>query len=254
MKKIAFNTANLVAQFTGWRFQLSNWGQQDQLTREKTDERVWQQICRDIAAAGYRGVEIWVAHVDPARFTDQRAATYRKILDDNGLEPIGLAAALTEDTARVCQQLGIPACNGGLWGTDLASVKRLARSTGIRFNYENHPEKSVEQIRAAIGGGGEGIGVAVDIGWLATQGIAAPAAIRELGPLVTHVHVKDVAAAGAHHTRPLGKGIAGIEACLATLKSMGYSGWYSWEDEPEDRNPWDIARAMREWLEERIDA
>jgi L-ribulose-5-phosphate 3-epimerase len=252
MKKIAFNTANLVAQFTGWKFELKNWGKQDQLTREKTDEQVWQQICRDIAAAGYRAVEIWVAHVDPTKMTDERAKTFKTILDDHGLQPVGLAGGLNDDIARVCQQLSIPACNGGLWGTDLPTVKRVAQRTGIAFNYENHPEKSVAEIRGKIEGGSDTIGVAVDTGWLGTQGVDAPGAIRELGSLVRHVHVKDVAAAGAHHTTPLGKGIVNIEACLSTLKSMNYTGWYSWEDEPEDRNPWDIARAMREWLEERI--
>jgi hypothetical protein len=27
-----------------------------------------------------------------------------------------------------------------------------------------------------------------------------------------------------------------------------YRGWYSWEDEPENRSPMDIARRMRDWI------
>jgi hypothetical protein len=34
----------------------------------------------------------------------------------------------------------------------------------------------------------------------------------------------------------------------------GYSGWYSWEDEPEDRNPMLIAAEMRQYIERRTDA
>lgn len=35
-------------------------------------------------------------------------------------------------------------------------------------------------------------------------------------------------------------------------QGLGCPGWYSWEDEPEDRNPFDGARRNREWLEERL--
>jgi len=249
--KVAFNTANLVARVSGYRFSLSNWGEQDRLTRERTDEREFAAICREVESAGYRAVEVWAAHVDPGRMTDARASLYRRILADHGLAPIGLAGTLTDETARVCQQLGIPACNGGYWGSDPQTVARVSAATGLRFNYENHPEKSVAEIREQVAGV-PGAGVAVDTGWLGTQGVDAPAAVRALGPLVRHVHLKDVAATGGHSTCPLGEGAVGIPAVVAALKSIGYAGWYSWEDEPEDRNPMDIAKAMREYIEQLV--
>lgn len=253
--KIAFNTANLVARVSGWRFKLDYWMDQHRQTVEKTDEREWAAICKEIADAGYRAVEIWVAHVDPAKMTDARAKVFRRILDDNGLEPIGLAATLNDETARLCRQLGIPACNGGYWGSDQPTVKRLVAETGLRFNYENHPEKSVEEILAQIDGGKiPGVKLAVDTGWLGTQGVPVPAAIRQLGNLVGHVHVKDVRAAGGHLTCPLGQGIVDVAGAIAALKEIGYTGWLSWEDEPEDRNPMEIAGPMRQWLEEQVKA
>lgn len=252
MATIAFNTANLVARVSGWRFELANWGEQHRRTVERTDEAEWARICAEIAQAGYRAVEVWVAHVDPAGMTDARAKAYAKIMSDHGLTPIGLAGTLNDETARVCGQLGIPACNGGLWGSDLATVRRLTQSTGIHYNYENHPEKSVAEIVKQIEGGSDRIGAAVDTGMLGTQGIDAPAAIRELGPLVRHVHLKDVAAAGGHHTVPLGEGVVDLEGVMVALKEIGYAGAYSWEDEPEDRNPMEIAARMRQWIEARI--
>ncbi len=63
-----------------------------------------------------------------------------------------------------------------------------------------------------------------------------------------HVHVKDVAAAGGHKTVPLGKGVVNIPAVMQALRGMGYSGWYGWEDEPEDRNPLEIAAEMRGYI------
>jgi inosose dehydratase len=144
--------------------------------------------------------------------------------------------------------MGIPAANGGLWGTSLADVRRIVAATGLRCNYENHPERSVEEIRDRIEGGSPGVGLCIDTGWLATQGIDAAAAIGSLGALVQHVHVKDVSEPGSHLTCPLGDGCAGIPAVIAALKKIGYKGWYSWEDEPENRNPMLIARQMRQWI------
>ena len=65
---------------------------------------------------------------------------------------------------------------------------------------------------------------------------------------------KDVNAAGAHETCLLGEGVANVAGCLAALRDIGYAGWYSWEDEPEDRNPFDSAARNRRWIEERLKA
>lgn len=245
---IAFNTANFVARFTDWTFELKNWGDQHKLTVEKTDEKEWAKICADVAAAGYRAVEVWVAHVDPAGMTDARAKTYKQIMADNGLKPIGLAGTLNDDTARVCQMLDIPACNGGFWGSDLPTVRRLTRDTNIEFHYENHPEASAEEIIEKIAGGSDKIGVAVDTGWFGTHHVDAPDAVKKLGKLVRHVHLKDVATLGKHDTCPLGTGVVNISGVIKTLKSTGYAGVLSWEDEPENRNPLLIAKQMREWI------
>lgn len=255
MHRIAFNTANLVARETNWKFKLGEWGKQDTLTRERTDEAAWAEICGRIAAAGYKAVEIWAAHVDPARMTPARTAAFLRILREHGLQPIGLAGTLTAETAAVCKALGIPACNGGLWGTSLDAASGEVARTGIAFNYENHPEKSVAEIREKIGGGAPGsagIGVALDTGWLGTQGVDAPKAVRELGPLIKHVHLKDVKHAGGHETCPLGEGVVDIPGVIRTLREIGYAGWYSWEDEPEDRNPFDIAADMRRYIEKHL--
>src|SRR5437867_1198142 len=118
--RIAFNTANLVARFSGYRFKLAEWGTQAQLTVQKTDAREWEKICREIAAAGYRAVEVWVAHVDPS-IGEAAAKERRRIADDCGLQLIGLAAGPTADNFKLCQWMGMPAINGGLWGADLAT-------------------------------------------------------------------------------------------------------------------------------------
>ena len=248
--KTCFNTANLVARVTGYHFKTDKWGEQHEKTVAATNEREWAAICKEVAAAGFSAVEVWAAHCDPRVTSEARARSNRRIMDDHGLTPVGFAGGLTDASARICQWMGIPAANGGFWGTSLTDVRRIVSETGVKCNFENHPEKSVQEIRDAIEGGSGGIGLCVDTGWLGSQGIDAPSAIRALGPLVRHVHVKDVRRTGSHETCPLGEGVVDIRNVIRALKEIGYAGWYSWEDEPEDRNPMDIAVQMREFIEQ----
>ena len=250
--RVAFNTANLVARVSGYCFELKNWGEQHQRTVAATDERAWDAICQDIAAAGFRAVEIWEAHASPDTLTRPRAAAWQRILKDHGLQAVAYGGHLSQQTADICLWLGIPHIDGSLGGLAPAPATELCRATGVRFNYENHPEKSVAEIMARVGGGNEWLGVCVDTGWLGTQAVAVPDAIRALGPLVRHTHIKDVKAAGAHETCLLGTGVVNLAGAIQALQETGYRGWYSWEDEPEDRNPLDSAARNRQWIEERL--
>ena len=251
-RRIAFNTANLVGRVSGYRYALSHWGEQHQKTVAATDERAWVSICEDISAAGYPAVEVWEAHAAPESLNAAKAATWRRILEEHKLLPIGYAGSLRPETIRVCQWLGIPRINGGLRGQSPAQATDLCRESGMRFNLENHPEKSTEELLKPIGGGNEWLGVCLDTGWFGTQGVDVPQAIRVLNQLVRHTHIKDVRRAGGHETCRLGDGVVKIPAVLESLKSIGYTGWYSWEDEPEDRNPMDLAKWTLDYLNTRV--
>jgi sugar phosphate isomerase/epimerase len=248
----AFNTANLVARVTGYRYQLSQWMEQHKMTVAATDETAWRAICKEIAAAGFEAVEVWEAHAAPEALDEAKARTWKRILEDNGLTAVAYAGALRPETLRICQWLGIPHVDGGLRESTPEQAAALCREHEIRFNVENHPEKSASEILAKIGGGNEWLGVCIDTGWLATQGASGPATIRACAPFVRHTHVKDVKKAGAHETCLLGEGVADVAGCLAALREVRYAGRYSWEDEPEDRNPFDSAARNREWIEKRL--
>jgi sugar phosphate isomerase/epimerase len=246
---IAFNTANLVAHYSGYRYAMADWGKQAQQVTERTGVSEWAEICRKIRACGYSAIEVWVALVEKCAADAERAAEFARVMQENELTPVALGGPLTNTTAALCQMLHIPAICGGYWGSDRITSVRLMRESGIHYNYENHPERSVEEIRKQIGYGEDGLALAIDVGWLGTQGIDAPDAVRQLGRLIRHVHLKDVAAAGAHSCVPLGTGCVDIPGVIRELKAIGYEGVLSWEDEPEDRNPFDIASEMREYIE-----
>jgi sugar phosphate isomerase/epimerase len=252
--RVAFNTANLVARFTNYRFELKHWGEQHQKTVAMTDEAAWAAICREIAAAGFKAVEIWEAHAAPESLNRTKALQWKRILDDHGLRPIAYAGGLRPETLEICQWLGVPHLDGGLRGQAPEEASRLCREAGVRFNLENHPEKTAKEALAKIGGGDDWLGLCVDTGWFGTQGADVAAEIRAAGRFVRHTHIKDVKAAGGHETCLLGEGVVKVEDCLRALVEIGYGGWYAWEDEPEDRNPFDSAVRNREWMESRLRA
>lgn len=251
-KHAAFLTANFVARVSGYRYQLSQWMDQHQKTIAATDEAAWRAICQEIAAAGFKAVEVWEAHGAPEALDAAKAKIWKRILEDSGLTPVAYAGGLRPETLRICQWLGIPHVDGGLRDNTPEKATALCREHGIRFNIENHPEKTAAEILAKIGGGNEWLGVCIDTGWLGTQGAPGPATIKACAPFVRHVHVKDVKAAGKHDTCLLGEGVADVAGCMAALREIQYEGWYSWEDEPEDRNPMDSAARNREWIEKRL--
>ena len=253
-KHPAFLTANFVARVSGYRYKLSQWMDQHQKTIAATDEAAWRAICKEIAAAGFKAVEVWEAHAAPESLDEAKARLWRRILDDSGLTPVAYAGGLRPETLRMCQWLGIPHVDGGLRDNTPEKATTLCREHGIRFNVENHPEKGAAEILAKIGGGNDWLGVCIDTGWLGSQGAPGPATIKACAPFVRHVHIKDVKAAGKHDTCPLGEGSADVAGCMAALREVKYAGWYSWEDEPEDRNPMDSAVRNREWIERRLSA
>lgn len=252
--RIAFNTANLVARVSNYRFELSHWMDQHQKTIAATDEAAWRAICREIAATGFKAVEIWEAHASPEVMSLERARLWKKILEDAGLRPVAYAGTLRRESLQMAAWMEIPHIDGGLGSLSLEQATSLCREFQIGFNLENHPEKSAAEILKKIGGGNQWLGVCVDTGWLGTQGVPAAEAIKTIGPFVRHAHIKDVKAAGKHETCLLGEGIVNVPACLKALSEIKYAGWYSWEDEPEDRNPFDSALRNRQWIENQLPA
>ena len=64
------------------------------------------------------------------------------------------------------------------------------------------------------------------------------------------MHLKDVSHEGEpHETCAWGEGIVDIEACVRALQQGGYAGAFVVEHEPEDHDPNEEIRAMREQLE-----
>lgn len=253
MNAVSFMTANFVARETGWA--MHGWGHGDRATNERfrpleTYAERLDEVLADVRALGFEAVDLWGAHLNPAWATDEHMAIAREVLDRRGLRVTSLAAWVGPETIeRACEialALGTDLIGAGTSG-DPRVLGPVLRRRGVRLAFENHPERTPGELLQKIG---DSIGVTVDTGWWATQGYDPVAAIEELGARVLHVHLKDVAARGEpHETCAWGAGIVDLEACVQALRRQGYTGALVVEHEPEDHDPSEECRAMRERLE-----
>jgi len=253
---IAFMTANFVARETGWA--MHGWGHGDRATNEafapvKTYGERFDALLRDVDALGFDTIDLWGAHLSPDWATEEHVAVAREAL---ARRRIGVATYATwvghTNVARSCElarAVGTDVIGGGMSGEPAALVPVL-RELGVTLAIENHPEQTPADVLAKIGAGGGTMAATIDTGWWATQGYDPARAIEDLGRHVAHVHLKDVLSEGEpHETCAWGAGIVDVEACVRTLRRIGYSGALTVEHEPEDRDPSDEIRAMRELLE-----
>jgi L-ribulose-5-phosphate 3-epimerase len=162
-----------------------------------------------------------------------------------------------EKLLKFMKQLGTNIYAGGIWDADLPAVwpkvDEWCGKLGMRFGFENHPEKSVEEIMGKIDGGKwKHVGVALDTGWCGTQGIDAVEAVKRLREKLFIVHLKDVKAAGGHETCTLGDGVVPIEGVVRELVRTGWEGTMCIEHEPYDRDPMpeivESLKRVKQWM------
>lgn len=259
MNKIAFVTANYFARAMNYKATITDWGLADRRTLETFSLHEFNQICADIAGAGFQYVELWQTHGFPKFMTPDLALELKKIWEKHGLSVIGYAADVgdpvrsprwTRLVFEAARMLGISMISGGVSGSAVPHLYEYCREYGIKVALENHPEKHPDEILAKIGDHGDWIGACVDTGWFGTQGYPAPDALRRLKGRLMHVHLKDVKAAGGHHTVALGNGVVDIEGCVQVLKEIGYTGIISIEHESEEGDPTAECAQAKRWVEE----
>ena len=252
------------------------WGQGDAATQDafrpiETFEDRFDALLEEVAALGFDAIDLWTAHLHYAWATPEHIAIARRLLETRKIRIVSYAGGFGESIAefrgacRLCNALDIPVLGGStpLLTSHRSEVVEALRASGMLLAYENHPEKSVDEILAKLGEGDEDvIGVTLDTGWLATNGVDVAAALRALAPRLMHLHLKDVKAPGAektgypmvdmgHATCQLGEGVVPVEECVMLLPEIGYEGVISIEHEPEDYDPHDEisagAVAVRGW-------
>lgn len=270
MNTISFMSANFVARQLNYRM-TRGWGEGQDATENyfrpiETYAERFDAMLAEVAALGFSAIDLWGGHLNPTWATSGHLEAARTLLAKHRLSVSSFAlyvadTAYLDKIAEVATALGCRLVGGGCVPELLKEkraefVKALERNDLV-IGYENHPEKSPEEVLEKIGDlAGGRIGVAIDTGWFGSQGYDAAKAIRELSGRLLHVHLKDIREpfkGGSardireggvvtlkdmgHETCALGDGVVPIERCLSTLREIGYKGGISIEHEPEEYNP-----------------
>jgi sugar phosphate isomerase/epimerase len=263
----SFITANFVGRALNYNGPL-DWAPNDEATVKSITPDGFLDVVRDVVAHGFDAVDIWTAHChwkhhDREDYLEQ-VKGYCSQFDltitsyAGGVDPA--SAADIDAPLRFMKQLGAPMFAGGIWGpltpAEFAPmIETACQKYGVRWALENHPEKSVDEIFARIDNARHAhLGVALDTGWCATQGLDALDAVKHIQDAnkLFILHLKDVTEQGKHDTCAIGEGIAPCEQIVRHLARSGWQGNITIEHEPYDRDPLpEIDRSLarvKEWL------
>ncbi len=277
METISFMSANFVARELGYRMTLG-WGQGDKATQDWfRPEAVFRErfgaMLDEVKALGFDAIDLWVAHLHPAWAAPRQIADAKEMLAARGMRVMALAGGLPADrellrkTAGLAVALGAGVLAGGApkeWlGPERAEFAGMLRDLGLVFGFENHPQKSVEEMLGILGAGDEDvIGIALDTGWCGTQGLDAAEAAKALAPRLKAVHLKDIRKPQfrsgpmmkdiGHETCALGDGVVPVRKVVEALKAGAFTGPVCIEHEPEEHSPAEDVREslarVRRWL------
>ena len=263
-RPISFMSANYVARMSNTAMtagpQPGEQATNDLFCPIETFGLYFEQILMDIRAMGFMQLDIWQAHLNWRWATADHIAVAQELLTRHRLQVTSLAGdfgetrAEFEQSCRLAHALGIRILGGSasLAERDRPFVAAMLAQHELVLGLKNQTEKTSADMQAKINGSEGRIGTTVDTGWYGTHGYNAAQAIRELGPAVVHVHLKDVLAVGIHQTCRFGRGIVPLKDCVQALSQIGYQGSYTIEQEPDTADPtgaWSASRVrLTEWL------
>ncbi len=262
MIAVSFMTANYVARQLGFKM-TGGWSEGDRAANayfapvptyaERLDE-----LLAGIVALGFSRIDLWTAHLHWKWATDEHIQIAKRLARKHHLTLQSYAGGFgdnREEFAKACDtaaKIGIPLLGGmsSFLGADPHAFCSILKAHGLKFGYENHPEKTPAELLKKIAGTDEEVvGAAVDTGWFGTWGYDAAEAIRVVRDRLFYVHLKDVRRAGTHETCRYGTGCVPIEKCIKTLKAIKYLGGVSVEHEPDSYDPGEDCMGSRVMLE-----
>jgi sugar phosphate isomerase/epimerase len=217
---------------------------------------------RSVSAAGYRAVEI-------AGLPDIAPAELKRMLDDNGLQPIASHEGierLRADAGAVAGRLAEIGCSRVIvpWmpeadRTTAAAVRAFAAELGrhagrmaehgIRLGYHNHDFEFGELEGSTIwdvllGALQSEVELELDVYWASVGGRDPVTEIGAIADRVRLLHMKDRAAGPTPHDAPVGEGILPIAAMVEAARAAGAEWYVVEQDEPAEPLA-DIATSLR---------
>lgn len=127
--------------------------------------------------------------------------------------------------------------------TTLPRIEKFVKEYDIRIAIHNHgPEDklwaSPLDVLKAIKGLDPRIGCCIDVGHTARAGTDVVQAIREVGPRLFNMHIKDLADMSAKESQvAVGQGKMPVREIFSTLKAINYKGFVDLEYEINEKDP-----------------
>jgi sugar phosphate isomerase/epimerase len=213
-----------------------------------------REFRRDLAIKMIKDLGVQYASVKeyhlPYNDTPKELAGGRKKFEDAGIEIVaGGVITLQKDDdvdirhyfeyAKLC---GMPVMSIAPTSETMPRIERFVKEYNIKIAIHNHgPEdknfptpqsalKVVKDMDARCG-------ICIDVGHAARAGADVVESIREAGPRLFDMHIKDLRSLAKDTGCPVGEGVLPIVGILKQLRKTNYGGTVSLEYEIEEDNP-----------------
>lgn len=241
----------------------------------------WQDIVRETAEAGFKGIEMGGSEgrMGPAR-------EVRRFIESSGLQISSWFANVTynpyppnkadyEASIRYAGELGVgivTVCGGfmpnqrrttsapdyDMFAGNYARAMKAAKRAGVTLAFHPHRGCVVETIaetREMVRRLPD-FRICIDTAHLESCREDALKFISTFGDRIVATHIKDYCWKRDSFVEPgKGDGALDVARCMAALRREGYKGWYTieldkaWDKFPGKPEPLAVARSCRRWLE-----
>jgi sugar phosphate isomerase/epimerase len=209
---------------------------------------------RDLAIKMIKELNVRYASVKeyhlPYNDTPKQLADGRKKFQDAGIEIVaGGVIYLTKDDdadirryfdyAKTC---GMPMMTIGPTAETMPRIERFVKEYDIKVAIHNHgpedkhfptPQSALHVVKDLD----PRCGICIDAGHAARAGADLVESIREAGPRLFDMHIKDLRSLAKDTGCPVGEGVLPIVGTFKELKKMNYAGTVSLEYEIDEDNP-----------------
>lgn len=183
----------------------------------------------------------------PASEVGSRAAQYRAA--GMVLTAVGTIYFTKDEDADVrskfdyCRAAGVNLMVAAPTHATLARVERFAKVYDVRVAIHNHGPEDKEwpspmEVLAAVKGMDARMGCCVDVGHTMRAGVDVVSAIREAGPRLFDLHMKDLADRTLKESQvAVGAGVMPVRGIFEALRAIHYAGFVDLEYEIKPEEP-----------------
>ena len=242
-------------------------------------------IGRDLAAAGYEGLEIGYAYVN----NPHDVAAYRRAVDGNGLKTAGIHVGGAWHDPDAAREKAMPQARAAADFAAAVGAEHLVISTGrkadgrltpaeidaqvahlgelsayaaargvtpLLHNHQHEFAHGAEVFRAIMAGvDAATLGLCLDVNWAMWAGADGAAVLAKYYDRLRMVHVRDTVGHAAC-VEVMGEGDAALADVFGALRAREYPHWalYEWSacDPTTDRPTAEIARLNRQYLSQAL--